>query len=305
MSQVIDVESHGLDADRIEHERPLRTRWYDRPRQYVHERTPHLVLVTGVVLFAVLFLWPQIFISIHSGEAGVLWRRFGGGTQTDRVLGEGLKIVPPWNKLFIYNVRVQEVKHSMTVLTNEGLAVTLELSIRYHPEIDTVGLLHQQVGPNYRDAVVIPEVESSMRTAMASLPLRDVYGSERELVQRIINESLDHISQKFIRVDEIVLREVKLPAKLRESIETKLTEKETAEAYEYRLDIARKEAQRREIEATGLKTYNDVLNTSLTPNVLRWEGIQATRELAKSPNSKTIIIGNKDSGLPLIMGSEK
>jgi regulator of protease activity HflC (stomatin/prohibitin superfamily) len=102
-----------------------------------------------------------------------------------------------------------------------------------------------------------------------------------------------------------VIREVTLPEAVRENVEQKMLQKELAESYEYRIDVAKREAERLQIEASGRKTYNDTLNASLTPNILKWEGIEATKELAKSAGSKTIIIGNKDTGLPLILGSDK
>jgi regulator of protease activity HflC (stomatin/prohibitin superfamily) len=182
------------------------------------------------------------------------------------------------------------------------MKVKVDISIRYQPEMELVGLLHQQVGPDYAAKVVIPEVEQALRTAMSGLPMREVYGSQRAIVQQVVNDSSDRISQKYIRLDEIVLREITLPDKVRAEIDDKMVQKEIAESYEFRLQIAHQEADRRKIEADGLKQYQDILASSLTPNVLKWHGIEATRELAKSPNSKTIIIGSKSDGLPMILG---
>jgi regulator of protease activity HflC (stomatin/prohibitin superfamily) len=283
----------------------LPRRWYHRVGGASRLYASRLLMILVVVLFVVIYFWRDVFITVNSGQVAVLYLRFGGGTQTDRVLGEGLKIIAPWDKLFIYDVRVQETKHTMDVLTSEGLSVNLSLSIRYHPEAALVGLLQANVGPDYKEKIVIPEVESALRTTMANFPMRDVYGSQRGLVQQAINESLEKVQQKFVSIDEVVLREVELPAQIRDTVEQKMTQKELAESYEYRLDVARREAERRQIEATGLKNYNDTLNSSLTPNVLKWEGIEATKELAKSPNAKTIVIGSQGSaGLPLILGSD-
>jgi regulator of protease activity HflC (stomatin/prohibitin superfamily) len=262
-----------------------------------------------VILFALVFLTvyfaPNIFITVHSGEVGVMFLRFFGGTQTDRVLSEGLKIIPPWDHLFIYNIRVQEEKHTFNVLSKEGLSITLNLSIRYHPEEEMVGMLHKTVGPKYKERIVIPEVESAMRTIMGEFEMRQVYGSERGLVQKVINDSLEHVSQKFVKVDSVVLRSVELPPKVAEAIEQKMMQKELAEAYEYKLEQARQESARQQIEAGGIKSYNDLLNASLTPNVLKWEAIQATKKLAESPNAKTVIMGNTSGTLPLMLSGDK
>lgn len=301
MSTVIDAESYPADAPAVE---PERERWYDRWLRPFRGHGPKVVVLAGIILFVAIFFAPDIFISIHSGEVGVLFLRFAGGTQTDRVLGEGMKVIPPWDKIFVYNARVQEQKHTMEVLTKEGLKVKVDLSIRYQPEIELVGLLHQQVGPDYAEKVVVPEVESALRTAMSGLLMQDVYSSQRAIVQQVINDSSDRISQKYIRLDEIVLREITLPEVVQKEVENKMAQAEVAESYQYRLEIARQEAARREIEANGLRTAQTILNQSLTPNILRWEGIEATRDFAKSPSTKTIIMGSRADGLPLILGDQ-
>lgn len=278
--------------------------WWRRAFNGLQSHIGAIAVALLVSAFLLVFLAPSMFITVHSGQVGVLYLRFFGGTQTSRVLDEGLKVVAPWDKLFIYTIRVQETKHEMDVLTQEGLTVRLSLSIRYHPEEEMVGLLHQKVGPDYRDTIVVPEVESALRTIMGGFTMRDVYSSERGLVQKVINDTLEHVSQKFVKIDSIVLRNVELPQKVRETVEDKMMQKELAESYEYRIEIARKEAERLLIEANGLKQSNDALRSSITPEILRWKGIEATAALAKSPNAKMIVIGKAD-GLPLIMNPDK
>lgn len=285
--------------------RPSKRELVGEAYETVKEHSPKAFLIIGVIALLIVYFAPSMFITIQSGQVGVLYLRFFGGTQTDRVLREGLQIIPPWDKLFIYTVRVQEAKHDMMVLTNEGMNVTLHISVRYHPEEALVGLLHQRVGPDYKDRVVIPEVEAALRTTMANFAMRDVYGSQRGLVQKAINDSLEQVSQKFVKVDNIVLRGVELPTKVRESIEEKMTQQELAEAYRYRIEREHQEAERKIIEANGSKAYNDILNGSLTPNLLKWRGIEATKELAQSPNAKTVIVGTSSTTLPLMLGNEK
>jgi regulator of protease activity HflC (stomatin/prohibitin superfamily) len=277
-------------------------RWYNRLGRTSRGYANKLLIIMVLVLFATIYYWPAMFHTIPSGHVGVLFLRFGGGTQTDRVFGEGLKIIAPWDRLFIYEVRVQEVRHEFDVLTQEGLKLKLHLSIRYHPQPDLAGLLHERIGPDYKDKVVIPEVESALRFTIAGFPMQDVYGAQRTLVQEAVNSGLESVEQKYVKVDEVVLREIELPPQIREVIEQKMTQKELAESYAFRLQVAEREAQRLLIEANGLKAYNDTLNTSLTPDILRWAGIEATKALATSANSKTVVIGSGPNGLPLILG---
>lgn len=262
-------------------------------------------VVIGAVLFVVVFMTPDIFVTVQSGEVGVLYRRFGGGTQTEQVIGEGLTLISPWDKLFIYTVRVQEVKHEMPVLTNDGLQVTLHLSIRYHPEREMVALLHQKVGPNYEEAIVIPEVESVLRTTMGHFGMNEVYGADRGVLQHIITDSLDEVSQKYVQIDDVIVRSVELPPQVKKIIEDKMMEKERAASYVYRIQAEKLEADRKEIEANGFKRYNDVLSSSLTPEIMRWRGLDVTRELAMSPNAKTLFLGNRQGDLPIMLDAVK
>lgn len=296
----LDADSYQADDLLDDGDDPPRG-WLQRVWRFIRNQSNRVLLLTGIVLFTLAYFWPAIFVTIDSGQVGVMYLRFGGGTVTDRLLGEGLRFVPPWDKLFVYNTRLQEIRHEMSALTEEGLEIKFELSIRYRPELELVGLLHQRVGPDYAEKVVVPEVESALRSIVGGQKLDIIYTASQEVVQRVVTEVLEQASRNFVHIDEVVVRSVVLPTAVRERIEAKMIEKETAEAYEYRLKIATSEAERQLIEAGGLAAYNDRLNASLTPNVLQWEALQATKELAKSPNAKTIIIGRTGDGLPIIL----
>ena len=301
MNTVIDADTLPLDSELSEEELEPRP-WYVRAGRFVKAQANRVLLILGVGLFLLIFFWPTVFVTVHSGEVGVMYRRFAGGTQTDRLLGEGLKFVPPWDKLYVYNVRVQELKSELPVLTQEGLVVKLDISIRYHPELEMVGLLHQRVGPDYALKVVQPEVFSAIRTIMAANTMNAVYSSAQTLVARIVEESLEQVSQKFVKVDEVLVTEIELPGSVRQIIEEKMVEKERAASYEFRIQVAEREAARKLIEANGINTYNNVVNASMTPAILTWHGIQATKDLATSPNAKTVVIGRHADGLPIILG---
>ncbi|MDP2320771.1 MAG: prohibitin family protein [Acidobacteriota bacterium] len=296
------LDEHTYPADDLldDDEDPPRG-WLQRVWRFIRNQSNRVLLLTGVVLFTLAYFWPAIFVTIDSGQVGVMYKRFAGGTVTDRLLGEGLRFVPPWDKLFVYNTRLQEIRHAMSALTEEGLEINFELSIRYRPELELVGLLHQRVGPDYAQKVVVPEVESGLRSIVGGQKLDVIYTSSREVVQRVVTEVLEEASRNYVHIDEVVVRSIVLPQAVRERIEAKMIEKETAEAYEFRLQIATSEAERRRIEAGGIATYNSLVNASLTPNVMQWEALQVTKELAKSPNAKTIIIGRTGDGLPIIL----
>jgi regulator of protease activity HflC (stomatin/prohibitin superfamily) len=275
-------------------------------RRRAHMETHFPAYVVGVLmfLFFIVYFWSNIVITIHSGELGILYRRLFGGTVVDRVYGEGLKIVWPWNIMTVYNVRYQTTPHTLEVLTSKGLKITVSLSIRYRPETEVLGVLHQVVGPDYLQKIVIPEVEATLRTVLGRYDAEEIYTTKKGIVQQVVNESLEQVSQRFVKIDNVMITGVELPAKIKEAIETKLEEQQLAEAYEFKLERERKEAERKRIEAAGIRDYNTLIESSLSEKVLKWKGVEATRDLSKSENSKVVIIGGGKDGLPVILDTK-
>jgi len=263
-----------------------------------------VTVITLILAGFLIFFWPSIFITIRSGQAGVLYSRFAGGTVVDKVYGEGFYAIAPWDKMTIYNVRVQAQTHSMSALTRNGLEIVLQLSIRYHPEYPLLGLLHKRVGPDYIEKIVVPEVESALRQAMGHYTDEELYTSQHAIVKSVVNESLEQVSQKFVKVDDVVIRRIELPEVIRRAIEIKQEQQQFAEAYTYKLQAETQEAERKRIEAQGIKDYNDKVSTSLSSQILKWKGIEATNKLSTSNNAKIVVIGNGSDGLPIILGAD-
>ncbi|HTP25820.1 MAG TPA: prohibitin family protein, partial [Anaeromyxobacteraceae bacterium] len=133
-------------------------------KAFSRRQAPYLILFLFLMAFLVTILFNKIVISIHPGELGVLWRRLGGGTQIDTVYHEGMYLIFPFNKMYIYDVRKHQFTDTINVLTVDGLTVTVRYSARYFLEEDTLPLLHQRVGPDYVSVVVRPEVRSVLWT---------------------------------------------------------------------------------------------------------------------------------------------
>lgn len=261
-----------------------------------------IILVTiGLVL---ALLWNRIVITVNSGEAGVLYRWISG-TEMNRIYGEGLHIIWPWNRMYVYNVRLQTQERSYKMLTQGGLPVDLQIAVRYRPDLRLLPLLHVTVGPEYLNKVVFPETEAVLRRAVGQYTPEQVYTSKLGFLESIVVSSLTSVEDRYVIVDDVLVRSVELPPAVRLAIERKLTLSEEQKAYDYRIGIEQKEAKRKAIEAGGIRRYQDIIKQSLTADLLRWQGIQATRDLATSPNSKTVVIGSGEDGLPLILGSDR
>jgi regulator of protease activity HflC (stomatin/prohibitin superfamily) len=279
-------------------------RQYRQSKAFARRHAPYVVLLLFLLAFFTVFFFDRVVISIRPGELGVLWRWLGGGTQIDTVYREGVHVILPFNRMYIYNVRKQQFTDTIDALTVDGLTVGVRYSVRYYLDKDTLPLLHQRVGPDFVNVVVRPEIRSVMRIVFGQYKPEEIYATQRAIQERISTLSKTHLESRFIALDDVPIESITLPRKISEAIETKLAQQQVDEEYVFRLSIATKEAERKRIESGGIKVYNDTINGSLTPSVLAWQGIQATEELSKSPNAKVVVIGAGKNGLPLILGQE-
>jgi regulator of protease activity HflC (stomatin/prohibitin superfamily) len=275
---------------------------YRRLKAFIRRHAPYVILLLFLLSFFLIFFFDRIVISIHPGELGVLWRWLGGGTQIDTVYREGAHVILPFNRMYVYNVRKQTFSDTIDVLTVDGLTVKVRYSVRYYLDKDTLPLLHQRVGPDFVSVVVRPEVRSVMRMVFGQYKPEEIYATQKAIQERISVLSKTHLEARFVALDDVPIESITLPGKISEAIETKLAQQQVEQEYIYRISIATKEADRKRIESAGIKVYNDTVNSSLTPSVLAWHGILATQELAKSPNTKVVVVGSSKNGLPLILG---
>lgn len=272
-----------------------------RQPEFQLPKIPFLLIVVGIILLVGIM---KSVVTIDAGEAGVLWKRFSDGVVTDKPpLGEGFHVVAPWNKVYVYEVRRQESLEKMKVLSSNGLDIELEASVWYQPKYDQLGSLHQEIGENYLNRILLPTVRSAARSVVGRYTPEQLYSSKRDAIQaEIYEESKKIINEQHILLDDILVRDVTLPPTIKDAIERKLRQEQESLEYEFRLEKASKEAQRQIIEAQGKADANRILSASLTDKILRDKGIEATLMLSQSSNSKVVIVGGKD-GLPLILGN--
>ncbi len=264
----------------------------------------YLVIILLLLVFLVVLFFNRIFINIHAGQEGVLWKRFAGGTVMDRVYEEGFHIVAPWNIMAIYEMRLQQEPHEFIALSKDGLPIKVELSIRYRPRADELPLLHRRIGPEYVERVVKQEVQAQVRFVLAQYTPEQIYTSEGYLLQIVTQGAMGKIAERHIMLDDLLIKRLTLPDMIREAIERKLVEHQLVQAYEFRVQREMREAERKRIEGEGIRDFQlAAMQGGAFDRYLRFRGIEATVELAKSPNSKVVVIGGSDGGLPLILNT--
>ena len=260
------------------------------------------IIIIGII--ALIFL-SKSTVTIDSGEAGVLFKTFGEGVVTDEPpMGEGFHIVAPWNKVFVYEVRQQELFEKMKVLSSNGLEIQIDASAWYQPVYNELGNLHQSLGKGYLQRVIQPAIRSAARSVVGRYTPEQLYSSKRDAIQdEIFEETKVILSKQYVQLNEVLVRDVTLPNTIKDAIERKLKQEQESLEYEFRLVTAAKEAEKVIIEAKGKAESNRILSASLTDKILQDKGIDATIKLSESQNSKVIVIGGGKDGLPLILGN--
>ncbi len=259
-----------------------------------------------VVVLLVLFVSSAVFITLKPGEKGVIFRKFTTGLDKEHVYDAGFHVIAPWNEMYIYDVKEQNVSESLDVLDKNGLSIVVDVSVRFNPVYNKIGELHEKFGISYIDKLVIPEVRSTVRRVMGRFTAEEIYSTKRaEVEQAIISETEQVLNnpKNNIEMTALLIRSISLPAQLKQAIENKQQMEQEALAHQFRLGKEKIEAERKRIAAEGEAVANRIINSSLTSSLLQMRGIEATIELSKSPNAKTIIIGSGKDGLPLILGN--
>jgi len=260
------------------------------------------LLGLGISAFLiVIFLFASV-TRVQSGHVGVLTLF---GRVTGEVLPEGIHMINPFKSSTEMSIRTQEIKESASVPSAEGLVMNLDTSLIYHLDPEKAADVYQKIGPNYMNVFIEPNLRAAIREATASHTANALYSGERELVAKQIRDQLTTLlGQRGILVESILLRDIQLPQTLKTSIETKQQAEQEALAMSFRLQKEKQEAERKRIEAAGIRDFQQIVAQGISPQLLEWKGIEATENLAKSANAKVVVIGNPKNGLPLILGGQ-
>lgn len=267
------------------------------------KRPQYIIIGVVAVVILLLIFGSQMFFVLKPGERAVIFKKFAGGLDKENIYVPGFHVIAPWNDAIIYDVKEQKNEETMDVLDKEGLSINLDVTIIFNPFYDKIGYLHENIGINYVSVMVVPNVRSSVRAVTGRYNAEEIYSTKRaEVEAEIINATRNALAQKNIDMKDLLIRSIKLPEKIMQAIESKLQQQQEALAYQFRLERETSEAERKRIEAQGIADYNKIISASLTENILKQKGIDATLELANSANSKVVVVGGGEDGLPLILG---
>ena len=264
-----------------------------------------VAIVLGVLLSA--------FKTISPGQAGV--QTLFGKVQ-NQVLESGLHVINPLVDVTPFNIQTQNYTMSavhsegevvgddaIRVLCSDGLEVTIDLSVLFRVTAFKAPFIYQNIGVDYVDKLVRPVTRTVLRDNAVNYQAVDLYSIKRQEFQdRIFRTISQNFAKNGLELQQILIRNVALPASVKASIESKINAEQEAQKMQFVLQKERQEAERKRVEAQGIADYQKTLSTGLSDKQLQYESIQAQKAIATSPNTKVIIMGG--SKTPVILGNQ-
>jgi prohibitin 2 len=306
-------------------DKPLPSRGRHAWWRFVKRHLPTAMIYLMVATLVAVVLAPHVLVTVPSGYVGVLWKRFGGGTVLDpkKLKDEGMRFTLPWNKVFLYDLRLQSATETYNAISRDGISLTASINIRYRLKRESVPQLHQSIGPDYVNALVVPEIGNRMREVIAEYTAEDVYSTKRaEIQDKIRTRAEAMLGEKMMErgesedsapyrmalyamlnlIDTLILG-IELPSPVVTAINRKIEQYYISEEYKFRVAREIRESERKKIEAEGISEFQQIVSQGISDSYLRWRGIEATLQLAQSSNSKIVIVGSGKGGLPIILGN--
>jgi regulator of protease activity HflC (stomatin/prohibitin superfamily) len=310
-------------------------------RSFIWRHLPALTTSFLVALLLIVALWPFVVITVPSGRVGVLWKRFNGfdiycwcfvgrGTLLDprELREEGLHLIAPWDRLFIYDLRLQSASQTINAISKDGVNVTAQMNIRYQLAHRSVAVLHKFIGPQYLETVVGPEIGSQAREVISKYTAEEVYTSRDAIQEQVRNSTQKSLGanlnklvqpeameqpdpkhyndflQGSIQILDTLVLSIELPAAIVNAINRQTEQFYLIQEYKFRVEREAEESRRKQIEANGIAAFQQTVSKGISDSYLRWRGIEATLLLAQSPNAKVIVIGSGKDGLPIILNAD-
>lgn len=256
-------------------------------------------VLIGLGLILIVILGWASMAYVPAGNVGVLT---SFGAVTGEVLPEGTHFVSPFKINHVMSVQTQTQEEHTSTPSSEGLNLEIDTSLIYHLNRDKAANVFQTIGTTYGATIVDPNLRSVVRDTTAGHSANTLYSSSRKQVEDEIMQGLKaSLEPRGIVIENVLLRDIQLPHALKSSIEAKQQAEQESLAMSFRLQKERQEADRKRIEAQGIHDFQQIVAQGISAQLLEWKGIEATENLAKSPNSKIIVIGNTKNGLPLVM----
>lgn len=274
-------------------------------------RYSSITKIIGVVL-VIIGLSFSVFKVIDAGQVGV--KTVFGKVDSD-VLYSGLNVINPIAVITPFDVKTQnytmsgvhdegnnQTDDALRVLSADGLEVIIDLSVLFRVKGSAAPNILREIGTDYLEKIVRPVSRTAIRDNAVAYDAVALFSSKRDEFQaKIFNTIEKSFAKRGLELEQLLVRNITLPASVKASIESKINAEQDAQKMTFVLQKERQEAERKRVEAQGIADYQRILSTGLSDRQLQYESILAQKEIAKSANTKVIIMGNGKSA-PIILG---
>lgn len=270
------------------------------------KKLPGVVIGIFAVFILLVLFGNSMFFKLNTAEYGVIFRQFDANPlDKENIVGPGFTIMAPWNDLIKYDASEQKIEERMTIQDKNGLSIDMDVTIIFNPDPHKIGYLHEKFLGSYQERLVIPQLRSAVRRIGSKYTAEEIYAKKRVEVELEIKRETEQIlSGNYVLTKDLLIRNIQLPDDLKKAIEFKQTKEQEALAMQFVNEKERLEAERKAIEAKGIADFNNIVNASLNKNILLQRGIEATLKLSESPNTKIVVVGSGENGLPLILSDK-
>ncbi len=299
----MSMNSQTIDSAPVAGQRRPNKWWH-----FIERRLPIIVIYLMVISLIGAILAPHVVVTVPSGHVGLMWKRFRGGTVLDprQLKDEGLRILLPWDKMFLYDLRLQTTTDTYNAITKDGVSINATINIRFRLKHDAVPQLHQAIGPDYVARLVRPEIGSRAREVIAEYTAEEVYSTKRQDVQKGIRghtqkmwaeKTMDRTAEQSeygdaykIPMDELLnlldtlVLGIVLPPTVVNAINRKVEQYYLSEEYIFRVARERKESERKKIEAEGISEFQRIVSQGISDSYLalaRHRGHGAARTISE------------------------
>ena len=278
-----------------------------------------VTVIAIVIIIAIWFVVSTFFfggflsagVIVPAGETGV-YHLFG--KVKDDELHSGFHLKNPLANVQKMSIRTEEYtmsiaptegekegNDSIDALTKEGLKVAMDLTVLYRLEENKASDVYRELGIDYEDKIIRPQIRSTIREVVSLYSAKDLYSDKRQEVEdKIFEKVKNSIEDRGVIVEKVLLRNIVLPEKLTRAISDKLEMEQQAQKMEFVLEKEKKEAERKTIEAEGIKKSQDIISRSLTPAYVRWYSIEMMKQLANSQNTTFLFVPMDNQGMPVV-----
>jgi regulator of protease activity HflC (stomatin/prohibitin superfamily) len=264
-----------------------------------------IALLIGLIstLLVAIQALGRFAVVIPAGEVGVIETL---GKVSATTLNPGIHFLNPFTEVVTFSTRIQDLKETVDSTSKEGLNFKIDVSLQYRLDPLKAGEVFQKIGdPSQEKEIITSRFRSFIRQITANYTLTEIYGEKRSLISQSLQQAMiTQLKPLGFIVEETLLRNIVLPENIQAAIQEKVAMEQETQKIALEVIKAKKESERKIVEARGTADAQKILSEGLTDKIIQLKAIEATQELAKSPNSKVIIFGGGKDKLPLILSDK-